>query len=467
MNEQDYGSGTTYIARKGAPALGEVVDSLTGLPGRKAAFAMLARAVVLARQTGRRVLAALVDVDRFYIVNETKGTAFGDEALRQIARRLKRLEPWSGSVYRLSGNTFLLFRLAGWDAENDDADALVGALKQAAEERLSVRGEPLHPFCSIGVSGYPGDGETAERIVRHADTALRQAKAAGGNRVVFYAEDDMSEVSRTEQLRVSLRHAPAANALSLRYQPLYDAAGRLRGVEALLRWRHPELGDIPPAEFVPLAERSGQIVRIGEWVLAETCGMLRRARAKGMPPLVASVNLSPLQLRVPGFAETLRRILAQTGTKPEWLELEITESMMIGADEGVSEALRRIRAMGVRIALDDFGVGFASLTYLCKLPLHTLKLDRSFVRHLGSQDAEQVVVRTMIALAHELGFEVVAEGVETPEQLRLLREWGCDFFQGYLLAGPLDEEAVGPPLLRAARELFGAAGERLEPALRR
>ena len=448
--------------RMGTVPLAEVVDALTGLPGRKAAFAMLARAAMLAKRTGRHVLAALVDVDRFYIINETRGTAFGDETLRQIARRLGKLEPWSSHAHRIGGNTFVLFRLVGPETEMREADALIQELKHAVEDVLIVRGQSLYPFCSIGVSRYPCDGDTAEQIVRHADTALRQAKAAGGNRIASYAEDGMAQVNRTEELRSALRHAMSANALSLRYQPLYESSGALRGFEALLRWRHPELGDISPAEFVPLAEQSGQIVKIGEWVLGEACRMLNRAEARGLRPLVMSVNLSPLQLRAPGFVDSLQHILDQTGTRAECLELEITESMMIDADESVNTVLYRLRGMGIRIALDDFGVGYASLTYLRKLPLHTLKLDRSFIRHIGEQSAEHVIVRTMISLVHQLGFEVVAEGVETEDQFRLLREWGCNFYQGYLLAGPLEEEAVGAHLLKHGSRVFRApCGERV------
>ncbi|MBM7568973.1 putative bifunctional diguanylate cyclase/phosphodiesterase [Paenibacillus sacheonensis] len=436
----------------------EVYDFLTGLPGRRAAFAMLARTVTLARRTGRTVLAALVDIDRFYLVNETKGTAFGDEALRQLAARVRDPKPWSCQAHRFGGNAFLLFGLADGGSGKDKNETWIKELKQSIEEALPVRGQNQYLSCSIGVSRFPEHGETAELLVRHADTALREAKTAGGNRIMVYAEDGTARISRLEKLRCSLRTVLSDHALSLYYQPLYEASGALRGFEALLRWRHPELGEVSPAEFIPLAEESGMIVKIGEWVLEEACGMLRRVQAKGMGQVTMSVNISPLQLRVPEFADVLQRILRQTEAKPECLELEITESKMIDVDSE-NTIMHQLRGMGVRIALDDFGVGYASLTYLRKLPLHTLKLDRSFIRCIGEKSAEQAIVRSMIALVHQLGLEVVAEGVETEAQLRLLREWDCDYYQGYLLSQPMAEQTVGVPLLYAARDLFQAARE--------
>ncbi|WP_165822602.1 putative bifunctional diguanylate cyclase/phosphodiesterase [Paenibacillus montanisoli] len=429
--------------RRGSIPAEQVYDPLTGLPGRKAAFAMLARAISLARSCGRGVLAALVDMDRFYVINETKGTAFGDEALRQMAGRLCELSHWSASAYRLSGNTFLLFRIYKLEAASEEAEMLIKELQHSVADLLPVRGQLLFPYCSIGVSSYPADGDTAERIMRHADTALQQAKAAGGNQVAIYTEEDAAQLHRTEELRTLLRSAPADNELMLYYQPVYEAEGRLRGFEALLRWQHPQLGLILPAEFIPLAEQGGQIVEIGEWVIREVCGMWGRVRDKGHMDLIVSVNLSPLQLAANDFVEALQRILIETSMPAECLEIEITESILIDSGKRIYNVLEQLREMGIRIALDDFGVGYASLTYLRRLPLHTLKIDRSFVQHIGEQHAETAIVRSMIALVHELGFQVVAEGVESAEQLALLKQWGCDCYQGYLLGKPMKEEAIG------------------------
>lgn len=441
--------GETMPRRVNAPTA-QMYDALTGLPGRKAAFAMLARAISLAKKCGRGVIAALVDMDRFYLINETRGTAFGDEALRQMANRLYELSHWSCSVYRLSGNTFLLFRMLKLDTAAKEADALIEELKNSVESLLQVRGQQLYPFCSIGVSSFPADGDTAELIVRHADTALRQAKAAGGNQVAVYTEDDVAHINRIEELRRALRGIDPSEQLTLHYQPIYDAAGRLRGMEALLRWHHMQLGNIAPDEFISLAEQSGQIVEIGEWVLSEVCRMIHRVRSKGLQDIIISVNLSPLQITAPGFVETLQCMLALTDTPAECLEFEITESIMIDSSKRTTAVLGALRAMGVRIALDDFGIGYASLTYLRELPLHTLKLDRSFICHITEQHAEAAIVKAMISLVHELGFEAVAEGVETKEQFDLLRSWGCDLFQGYLLGKPMQEEALCGRLLQAA-----------------
>ncbi|AZN39421.1 putative bifunctional diguanylate cyclase/phosphodiesterase [Paenibacillus albus] len=439
----------TMPRRINAPTA-QMYDALTGLPSRKAAFAMLARAISLAKKCGRGVLAALVDMDRFYLINETRGTAFGDEVLRQMANRLYELSHWSASVYRLSGNTFLLFQMLQLDTASKESERLIEELKNSVESLLYVRGHQLYPFCSIGVSSFPADGDTAELIVRHADTALRQAKAAGGNQVAVYTEDDVVHINRMEELRRALRSILPSEQLSLNYQPIYDAAGRLRGLEALLRWQHELLGNIPPGEFITLAEQSGQIVEIGEWVLSEACQMIHRTRSKGLTDIIISVNLSPVQITAPGFVDTLQRILAQTETPPECLEFEITESIMIDSSKRTTTVLNALRVMGVRIALDDFGIGYASLTYLRELPLHTLKLDRSFICHITEQHAEAAIVKAMISLVHELGFEAVAEGVETIEQFELLRSWGCNLYQGYLLGKPMKEEAICAKLRQAA-----------------
>ncbi|MBP3966352.1 bifunctional diguanylate cyclase/phosphodiesterase [Paenibacillus sp. DLE-14] len=448
MEVRDPFSQRAASQRRGNVPADQVYDSLTGLPGRKAAFAMLARAVSLARSCNRGVLTALVDMDRFYLINETRGTAFGDEALRQMANRLCELTHWSGSVFRLSGNAFLLFRLVKMDDASIESDKLIEELKKTAEDWLEVRGQNLQPFCSIGVSSYPADGETAERLVRHAETALQQAKAAGGNQVVVYAEDGAAQILRTEAIRIALRTVLQSDELSLYYQPLYEVHGRLRGFEALLRWQHPQLGLIMPEEFVPLAELNGQIVDIGEWVIREACGMLNRTGARGLTNMIISVNLSPNQLVSPDFVRSLQRILEDTATSAAGLEIEITERSMIDCGEKACAVLGQLRDLGIRIALDDFGIGYASLTYLRKLPLHTLKLETSYIRHICDQHADSAIVKALIALMHELGLEVVAEGVEHEGQLELLKQWGCDFYQGYLLGMPMQEEAIGTHLLQ-------------------
>ncbi|WP_308637679.1 putative bifunctional diguanylate cyclase/phosphodiesterase [Paenibacillus silvisoli] len=442
MDDLDTIASREGIHRRGSVPAEQVYDPLTGLPGRKAAFAMLARAITLARNCGRGVLAALVDMDRFYVINETRGTAFGDEALRQMASRLCELNRWSASAYRFSGNTFLLFRMVKQGDASEEADMLLEELRQSVAELLPVRGEMLFPYCSIGVSSFPADGETAEMIVRHADTALQQAKAAGGNQVAVYTEEDAAQLRHTEELRMHLHGALARNELVLYYQPVYEADGRLRGFEGLLRWQHPQRGVILPAEFIPLAEQSGVIVEIGEWAIREVCGMWSRARDKGHSDVIVSINLSPLQLAAEDFAESLQRILDETSMPAACLEIELTERILIESGKRICMILRQLKEMGVRFALDDFGAGYASLTFMRKLPLHTLKLDPSFIHHIGELQAETAIVRAMIALVHELGFKVAAEGVETEEQQALLKQWGCDYYQGYLMGMPMGEDEL-------------------------
>ncbi|MBB3112189.1 diguanylate cyclase (GGDEF)-like protein [Paenibacillus phyllosphaerae] len=432
------------ISEGRAAAGWEDFDRLTGLPGRMAAFTLLGQALSKGRANEVGVIVAVVDFDRFHLINESRGTVFGDEALKQLGRRFQSKQLSEYTTCRIGGNTFLLFRFF-------DNEQLVSActadLKAKLEVPLQVGGQMLYPTCSIGLAECPKHGLTAERLMRHAETALQQAKAAGGNRIGAYTEADANRASRRMELEGALRDALSGGQLSLNYQPIYEASGRLRGFEALLRWTHPELGFVSPAEFVPLAEQTGLIVLIGEWVIREACRMYHEAAQRGLTDIVMAVNLSPLQLRVPAFVETILFVLRESGTPPQAIELEITESVMIDAGEATVAALEQLRDAGVRIALDDFGTGYASLTYLRELPLHTLKLDRSFINHICKQHPERVIVESMISLVHRLGLEVVAEGIEDYDQLLLLREWGCDFMQGYLLGKPIQEAEVGPHLM--------------------
>ncbi|TYP70716.1 putative bifunctional diguanylate cyclase/phosphodiesterase [Paenibacillus methanolicus] len=421
-------------------------DLLTGLPGRLAAFTLLEQVIARAKSARTDVVVAVVDFDRFHLINESKGTVFGDQTLRLLAERFKTEELADFTACRIGGNTFVLFKPCLLREESN----CIARLKTQAEAPLVVEGHVLYPTCSIGIAEYPKNGRSAERLLRHADTAMQQAKAAGGNRIGAYTEADATRAGRRLKLEGELRGALERHELSLRYQPIYAASGRLRGFEALLRWNHPELGAVSPAEFVPLAEQTGLIVPIGEWVIREACRMQRETTAKGHADIVMAVNLSPVQLRVPSFVDGMLRLLEECGVPASGLELEITESIMLEAGETTIASLDRLRQAGVRIALDDFGTGYASLTYLRELPIHTLKLDRSFIHPICHQHTERVIVESMISLVHRLGLEVVAEGIEDEDQLALLREWGCDLLQGYLLGRPIEARGMDVHLPKLA-----------------
>lgn len=422
------------------------LDRLTGLPGRLAAFVLLEQVIAYARRAGTEVVVAVVDFDRFHLINESRGTMFGDQTLRLLAERFRTKALAGFIACRIGGNTFVLFKQC---LRREDADC-IDVLKEQVEAPLVVEGHVLYPTCSIGIAQYPKDGRIAEKLLRHADTAMQQAKSAGGNRIGAYTEADAVRAGRRLQLEGELRGALERGELSLHYQPIYASSGRLRGFEALLRWMHPELGAISPAEFVPLAEQSGLIVPIGEWVIREACSMHKRAADGGNADIVMAVNLSPVQLRAPSFVDGLFRLLDECGMPASGLELEITEHMMLEAGGTTIAALNRLRQAGVRLALDDFGTGYASLTYLRELPIHTLKLDRSFIQHICHQHTERVIVESMISLVHRLGLEVVAEGIEHEDQLALLREWGCDLLQGYLLGRPVEARGVDAHLQKLA-----------------
>ncbi|MFB9325866.1 putative bifunctional diguanylate cyclase/phosphodiesterase [Paenibacillus aurantiacus] len=422
------------------------LDQLTGLPGRLAAFVLLEQVIAYARGANAEVIVAVVDFDRFHLINESRGTVFGDQTLRLLSERFQAEELAGFIACRIGGNAFVLFKQC---RRREEADC-IASLKAQVEAPLVVDGHVLYPTCSIGIAEYPKNGRGAEKLLRHADTAMQQAKTAGGNRIGVYTEADAVRAGRRLQLEGELRSALERGQLSLHYQPIYEASGRLRGFEALLRWAHPELGAISPAEFVPLAEQTGLIVPIGEWVIREACRMYNEAVGKGNAGIVMAVNLSPVQLRAPAFVDGILRLLAEGGMPASGLELEITESIMLEAGETTIASLRRLRQAGVRIALDDFGTGYASLTYLRELPIHTLKLDRSFIHPICRQHTERVIVESMISLVHRLGLEVVAEGIEDEDQLALLREWGCDFLQGHLLGRPVEARGVGEHLAKLA-----------------
>ena len=423
-------------------------DLLTDLPNRGllATHMALALAETVGEQAELAVL--FLDLDHFKNVNDTLGHEIGDQLLLQAAQRLRGSLDARDTVSRQGGDEFVvLLRSYGSPARLANiAQRLIDALAQP----FLVDVHELQVGASIGISVYPQDGNDIGSLLKNADTAMYQAKAAGGNAYRFFTREMNARVSERVVLENSLRRAVANEELHLHYQLQIDvASGRPIGVEALARWRHDELGDIPPARFIPIAEESSLINLIGDWVLREACRQNRAWQDAGLPPLVIAVNLSVVQLRQPELARRVAAILAETGLDARWLELEITESAFIRDTDRIIGVLDELRQLGIKLSVDDFGTGYSSLGYLKRLPFDRIKIDQSFVRELPANSDDVAIVRAIIAIAASLQKEVIAEGVEESRQIDFLLAQGCTLMQGYHFCRP-----VAPASLEARlREL--------------
>ena len=412
-------------------------DALTGLPNRMALLMRLAQILPDARRHQWKVAMMFLDLDRFKTINDTLGHQVGDELLREVACRLSRLVRESDFVARLGGDEFVIIL----PAISTPADAATVASKITAtlSTPIEADGHELHTSPSIGISIFPDDGTDGNTILKNADTAMYHAKAAGRNNYQFFAAEMNQSAAERLNIERMLRHAIARNELSIDFQPQFDAASRQpTGVEALARWYHPTDGMISPARFIPVAEETGLIVDIGEWVLTAACREMAHWIHAGLKPLRVAVNVSALQLRRRDFCETVANALATSGLAPELLELEITESAVMENPQEAIKALERLGRMGVTLAIDDFGTGYSSLAYLKLFPIDHLKIDRSFVADIEHDLNDRAIAFGTIALAHSLGLKVIAEGVETEDQLDLLRGNRCDEVQGYLLSKPMN-----------------------------
>jgi diguanylate cyclase (GGDEF)-like protein/PAS domain S-box-containing protein len=424
-------------------------DFLTDLPNRMLLNDRIAQAISRAQRAGSQVAVMFLDLDRFKNVNDSLGHSVGDELLREVARRLRACVRASDTVSRLGGDEFVVLMPEVRDAN----DAAVAAQKvlEAVGRPYSIGGHELVSTPSVGVSVYPSDGNDVETLLRNADAAMYHAKELGRNNYQFFTQDMNARATERLSLERSLRRALERGELRLYYQPQYEvASGRIVGVEALIRWEHPELGLVPPARFMPFAEETGLILPIGEWVLQEACRTNRAWQAAGLRAVRVAVNISALQFRQANFLETVQRALADSGLDPRYLELEVTESVIMHDAERVTRSLSQLKSMGLELAIDDFGTGYSSLSYLKRFPLDRLKIDRSFVRDITEDRDDAAITAAIIALTRTLGVKSIAEGVETREQLEFLRAQGCDEVQGYLLSMPLAPEACAACLAQAA-----------------
>ncbi len=416
-------------------------DPLTGLAKRQRFEAELALDLQLAARDDEGVAVVVLDLDQFKYINNSLGQPVGDALLREMAGRLRAQVAAHGSCCRLFGDAFAcsLPRFAS----ASELASRVESLRAALAAPCRIGEHDLQPTVSAGVALFPADGDDPAALLSRAETAMHHAKSLGRNRQQFYAQAIGDAVAQRLALEHDLRAAVAAMDFALHYQPKLRADGTLDGFEALLRWRRPGHGPVSPALFVPLAEQTGLIAAIGSWVVLQACAQMAAWREQGLGAVPVAVNMSPSQLRDPGFVDWLTTLRELHGIDEGQLEMEVTESMMMDEPEQAIAALQALREGGIRLAIDDFGTGYSSMGTLKRIPVHTLKLDRVFVAQVDSDPRDADICAGMIALAHQLGLTVVAEGVETEAQRDALAARGCDVFQGYLYARalPADEAA--------------------------
>lgn len=430
-------------------------DTLTGLPNRALFEDRLEQAVAVAERSETKLGVLFIAIDQLQKIN-TLGHLAADRVIKQAGVRLRGCVTERDTVARFGGNEFalLLTRIEETKAVVETITSIREAMKPAFE----LEGQQLFTTASIGISLFPHDGAESQGLLKNAGAALYRAKKAGDDHYQFFTADMHAKASQQFALETSLRYAIDNEELLLHYQPRTAVdSQKITGVEALVRWQHPQLGLVSPAEFIPLAEDTGLILPLGEWVLRTACRQNRTWQERGFAPMRVGVNISARQFKQPHLAETVLQILAETGLAPEYLELEITESSIMDNADSAIAVLTGLKQEGITVSIDDFGTGFSSLSYLKRLPIDALKIDQSFVRDVTTDPDDAALVMAIVTLAHNLRLKVVAEGVETEEQLRFLHLLRCDEVQGYLFSKPLPAEALEELLTYNPSELLSQA----------
>jgi diguanylate cyclase (GGDEF)-like protein len=414
-------------------------DFLTGLPNRMLLNDRIGQAIALARRHVKKAAVLFLDLDGFKHINDSLGHPVGDKLLQSIAKRLVDCIRGSDSVSRQGGDEFVVLLLDLEHAEN--AAVTARRMLEAVAKPHYIDHHDLHITASIGVSVYPDDALDAEALIKNADTAMYQAKENGRRSFQFFKPAMNARAVERQSIEESLRRALERREFALHYQPKVNLkTGAIIGAEALLRWRHPTRGPVSPADFIPVAEDCGLIFPIGAWVLHEACAQARAWIEAGLPPISMAVNVSAIEFRHEKFLEGLFATLDQTGFDPRSLELELTESVLMKHAESTAKILRSLRDSGIGVAVDDFGTGYSSLSYLQKFPVDAVKIDQSFVRQISTPGEDTTIVTAVIAMARQLKLRVIAEGVETLDELEFLRAHHCDEAQGYYFSRPVPPE---------------------------
>ena len=431
-------------------------DPLTGFPNRLLFNDRLRVALTHARRSGKKVAVLFMDIDRFKFINDSLGHHVGDELLCEFARRIRSAIREEDTVARLGGDEFTVILE---NIENPtDVTFISRKIARSVCEPIQLHGNDLCVTTSIGVCMYPTDARTPEDMMKFADAAMYRAKEQGRNAIQYFTPALNAEVFNRVSLERDVREALISEQFALVFQPQFETgSNRIVAVEALLRWHHPERGTLTPDQFITIAEESGHIERIGEWVLDEACEHAKRWCESSSSPVRVAVNISAKQFTRPGLEDVVRRALARTGLPPHCLELELTESSLLTNPDVAISTLEELRAMGVQVAIDDFGTGYSSLSRIRGLPISRLKIDSSFVQGIPTSLDDQSIASAIISMAHSLGLEVVSEGIETQPQQEFLAKQKCDLLQGFHLARPMDAEAMATLLFEQSRRTFLAA----------
>jgi diguanylate cyclase (GGDEF)-like protein/PAS domain S-box-containing protein len=412
-------------------------DLVTNLPNRLLLNDRITQAIAMAHRQNRPIAVLFLDLDRFKYINDSLGHVTGDKLLQSVSRRLLTSVRASDTVSRQGGDEFVI--LLSEITHPEHAATSAKKILLSLNARHSIGGQDLHIDGSIGISVYPEDGEDAETLIKNADTAMYHAKEHGRNNFQFFTTEMNLRAVERQSLEGSLRRALEREEFLLHYQPKVNLdTGEITGVEALIRWQQPERGLVPPAQFVPVAEDCGLIIQIGRWVLREACRQARAWQDAGLPPLPLAVNVSAVEFRDESFVEGLRTILSETGLEARYLELELTEGVLMEHAESTAFVLQQLKVMGVHLVVDDFGTGYSSLSYLQQFPIDVLKIDQSFVHRITADPDDSPIVSAIIDMGKNLKQRVIAEGIETPEQLAFLRAHHCAEGQGYFFSRPLD-----------------------------
>ncbi|MCU9612468.1 EAL domain-containing protein [Caldibacillus lycopersici] len=427
-------------------------DKETGLPNRAKIMEMVTKTIQKAKKNKQKLAVIFFDMDRFKLINDNLGHLIGDRILTQIAYRVQSLLPEDAVFGRFGGDKFTIILTE--NLAYDTIIELCNKMKNTISEPLTYEGQEFFLSASFGVSFYPEDGGDAQLILKNADTAMNRAKRQGGSKITFFSNEMNDQIKYRFELENYLRRAIEKNELFLMYQPLVSLqSGKLIGSEALVRWMHPKLGLIPPLEFIPIAEETGLINDIGKWVLIEACKQQKKWVEEGLGELFISVNVSAYQFQHSDFIANVKNALAISGVKPTYLHLELTESGMLKNINHSIEIMKSIQELGVKVSIDDFGTGYSSLSYLKNLPINTLKIDRSFIHNLHLESVDRSIVKAIITMGNGLSVKVVAEGVETLEQIEELKNLNCDYAQGYYIEKPVDQVAFAE-VLKNHNKLF-------------